>query len=117
VGTESRACYELAQKRLTNAENLNKVIERADERTRTADLLITRMNRYISGCMRLLQNPIGKPNTRTSNIREQPEMGSGWCTNGVQKSQTSPWKRHTFLYLPRMKSWPQTLARGMLVDL
>jgi hypothetical protein len=38
VGTESRACYELAQKRLTNAENLNKLIERADERTRTADL-------------------------------------------------------------------------------
>ena len=35
-GHASRACYELAQKRLTNAENLNKVIERADERTRTA---------------------------------------------------------------------------------
>ena len=47
-------------------------------------LLITRTNRYISGCMRLLQNPISKPNTRTSNIVEQPEIWPGWCTNGVR---------------------------------
>jgi hypothetical protein len=26
-------------------------------------------------------------------------------------------ERHTFMYLPRMKSWPQTSACGMLVDL
>jgi hypothetical protein len=60
------------------------VKRRADERTRTADLLITRKNRYISGCMRLLQNPLGKPNTRTSNILEQPEIRPGWCTIGVR---------------------------------
>src|SRR5215208_2801802 len=34
--------------------------------------------------MRLLQNPISKPNTRTSNIVEQPEIWPGWCTNGVR---------------------------------
>jgi hypothetical protein len=32
----------------------------------------------------LLQSPIGKPNTRTSNIQEQAEIGLRWCTNGVQ---------------------------------
>ena len=57
---------------------------RADERTRTADLLITRKNRRVSGCWWLLQNPLDKPNTPTSNIREQPEIRPGWCTNGVQ---------------------------------
>jgi hypothetical protein len=57
---------------------------RADERTRTADLLITRKNRRVSGCWRLLQNTLCKPNTRTSNILEQPEIGAGWCTVGVR---------------------------------
>ena len=42
------------------------------------------MNRYISGCRRLLQNTLCKPNTRTSNILEQPEIWPGWCTVGVR---------------------------------
>jgi hypothetical protein len=58
--------------------------ERADERTRTADLLITRKHRRVSGGWRLFQNPLDKPNPRTSNILEQPEIGAGWCTVGVQ---------------------------------
>ncbi len=57
---------------------------RADERTRIADLLITRKNRRVSRGCRLFQNPLGKPNTRTSNILEQPEMRPGWCTIGVR---------------------------------
>jgi hypothetical protein len=35
-------------------------------------------------CWRLFQNPLDKPNARTSNILEQPEIGAGWCTVGVQ---------------------------------
>jgi hypothetical protein len=58
---------------------------RADERTRTADLLITRKNRRVSSGCRLFQNPLGKPNTRTSNILEQPEFRPGWCTIGVRE--------------------------------
>src|SRR5215218_9700334 len=60
------------------------VKSRADERTRTAGLLITRKNRPFSGCWLLFQNPIGKPNTRASNILERPEIGPGWCTVGVR---------------------------------
>lgn len=28
----------------------------------------------------MFQNPLDKPNTRTSNILEQPEFSPGWCT-------------------------------------
>jgi hypothetical protein len=47
-------------------------------------LLITRKNRLVSGSWRLFQNPLGKPNTGTSNILEQPEIRPGWCTVGVR---------------------------------
>jgi hypothetical protein len=47
-------------------------------------LLITRKNRRVSVCWRLFQNPLDKPNTRTSNIVEQPEIRAGWCRVGVQ---------------------------------
>jgi len=40
----------------------SKTMRRADERTRTADLLITRKNRRVSWCWRLFQNRLHKPN-------------------------------------------------------
>ena len=68
--------------RIFGLSKLNRESRRADSNRLPS--LFTRTNRYISGCMRLLQNPISKPNTRTSNIVEQPEIWPGWCTNGVR---------------------------------
>ena len=96
MGTESRACYELAQKRLTNAENLNKLIERADERTQTAFLLITSDNSGVAGdCKCRIFREVSFPCLAECCT----VLRSRWCQSGVnialaaaaRASLRSPW--------------------------